>query len=175
MVGAKTPWRAFKGFASKMEPLIKGFMVPGLNPLFGLFVDSLPYGCQRLGSWMPDACRQKQLGGAYMKIKTWRMGVFGLSVPKLNACMGFIGCFVLGKAGISINAKQRPAITTGICSYVRRDHIQGWCHGLNETLKWRNHHFQVPFLVFLEPGPLIIMFQVFKELKEPFVKSLECC
>ena len=125
--------------------------------------DRLPDLAERFGIRPPQAHGQEALARRDVDVETRGMDVAALLVPELDADVGLVRLAVLGEPRVAIDPHQRAAYPPVAGDEVRRDPLQPRLEGADEG-HCRSQDFPlVPLLVFLEPGPVVVVGQLLQE------------
>ena len=110
-----------------------------------------------------------------MHVKTGGVGVAACLVPEMACCMGFVGCFILGKTCVPINPEHGTAMWSRISIVVRRDRMQAWPYGADVFTHGFNDRFVVAALVGIEPIAIIIFLEFIEEAEKVFWETFKFC
>ena len=143
------------------------------NPVIEKLENALPQvNCGACGF---ASCHQyaEALAGGNVDVEPGRVDVAAHLVPELDADVRLIRRLVPGESSVPIDPHQRPADPPVVGREERGDLLQPRGERADERQAWLQHLAFVPRLVFPEPGPIVVVGQLFEKPEDRRFESSE--
>src|SRR3989475_10322420 len=141
---------------------------PNRLPLSRTCDDALAYSLQGCRIGMPEPSPAHAVRGFQMKVKSWRALILaGPNVGKVGAHVGLVRTLVFGESDVPVDTEHGATDRPGVDLDMGADGVEWLAEICDEPQHGLFHVGLVPSPIGLEPGALVVRFQIAEELEQP--------
>src|SRR2546422_9262259 len=147
---------------------------PNRLPLSRASDDAIAYSLQGRRIGMPEPSPAHAVRGFQMQVKPRRVLILaGSSVRKVGADVGLVRALVFGESDVPVDTEHGATDRPGVDLDMGADGVARLAEVCNDPQHRLLHVGLVPSPIRLEPGALVVRFQLAEELEQPRTKV--CC